>query len=1086
MQIGFIFLAAALLTCFPVSAQVANVSGSVTDEQGAPLVGVTVVEKGTVNGTVTGVEGNYQLTLQTDNPVLIFSFVGMATREVAVNNQPELDVTMTEDIASLEELVVIGYGTEKRANLSGAVDQVDAEQLARRPISSVTEGLQGVVPNLNIDNSSGAPGTTPNINIRGLTSINGGNPLVLIDGIPSDPVELVRIAPQDVESISIIKDASAAAIYGARAAFGVILLTTKSGQDGFNIDYTGYTSFNRPTVLPNKVSDPYIYLRWRETSTDNTPWDNQNYSDQTYQYAIDRSNDPSIPGVRVNPADESTWEYMGNRDWTNYFLEDYTVSNNHQLAISGATDKVDYYLSGSYSRENGVITVADDYFDRFTVRSKINFRPVNWFQIGNNTAIATTERVTSSYFTSLSNSSFFDMRTIYDLHPTGWNRNPDGSFANSGPGRVEAQLTNGGQDVNAFTSIQSQFTTQLNLFRDIISLNTDFTLRRGRNDRNWFQNQYAIGFGPDDIRNEGNNSAYRASTVENYYVLNAYLKYSQQFNNHGVSVTAGFNQEQYEWNQFSAQRNELISASLPSIALATGDEFVDEQITEWAVRGAFYRLNYNYAGKYILELNGRYDGSSKFPAENRFGFFPSASAAWRVDKEGFMQGLGDIVSLAKIRASVGSLGNQSIGAYEYIASMNASQGDYLIGGNLPLQVSSPQLVSPNFTWEEVVTQNLGADFGFFGDKITASFDLYNRATKGMLTLGRELPDVLGATEPKENAADLETKGWEVALNFQQDFMVAGKPMFVSAGFNMADSRSYITRFDNPNGSLTQYREGMELGEIWGLTNNGFFRSEDEIEALDQTAIIPWGALSIVEGWPKYVDQDGNGAIEKGLTVDDPKDLSIIGNQSPRYRYGFNFAVNWNGFDISALFQGVGRRDFYPLDYLYWGFYQQPYAGGYPHLLDYYRAEAETGADRDRHSQSYIDAGLADQNLDATYPHLQAWLADRNLGERVDEAQGMAIPQTDYLLNAAYLRVKNLTVGYSLPLQLVEKIGLNNVRFYLSGENLFEWSDVKDFFDPESINDSVEYNPAVNRSRNRGKGYTYPFQRRYVVGLNIGL
>ena len=248
---------------------------------------------------------------------------------------------------------------------------------------------------------------------------------------------------------------------------------------------------------------------------------------------------------------------------------------------------------------------------------------------------------------------------------------------------------------------------------------------------------------------------------------------------------------------------------------------------------------------------------------------------------------------------------------------------------------------------------------------------------------------------------MKTNGWEFSLGYQNEVSLSGKPLNFQASFNLSDSRSFITKFDNPNGSITQFYEGMELGQIWGLQNDGFFRSAEEIDALDQNAIVPWGAISIVEGWPKYKDLNGDNKITKGYTLDDTKDLSIIGNQSPRYRYGMNLSANWNGFDVSALFQGVGQRDYYPLDYLYWGFYQQPYAGGYPHLNDFYRAESETGADRDRHSQSYLNAGLADQNLNAKYPHLQSWLADRNLGERIDQAQGLAIPQTDYLLCIRY-------------------------------------------------------------------------------------
>lgn len=1059
-------------------AQSRRVQGQITDANGVPLFGVTVFEKGTTNnGVISAEDGTYSITVAGSESVLLFSSIGFVNQEITIGNRNTINIILEEDFTMLEEVVVVGYGTERKVNLSGAVDQVNAAQLEKRPISDITQGLQGVVPNLNIMSNSGAPGSSANINIRGITSINGGSPLILIDGVPSSTTELNRIAPQDVESISIIKDASAAAIYGARAAFGVVLITTKNGEGKVKVNYTGYVSFNRPTVTPNKVTDPYIYSRLLETSTDNTPWDNVNFNDDYYAWAKQRSEDPSTPGVRVNPNDESLWQYMGDRDWTNYFLKDNTVSSNHQLSVSGGQQNLNYLLSASYSKDNGVLRLAEDYFDRYTVRSKVNFTPTPWLTVGNNTYLTITERKQPSYF---------DLTSIYNLHPTEWNINPDGTWANSSAGVIGAQLTQGGESVTEYSSLQSQFTTRIDFIKDKLSWNNDFTFRRGRQDWNWYRTKYQIGYGPGDVREQGDNRAYRSNAIENYYVFNSYMKFNQTFSNqHDLSVTAGFNQEHNRYNSFSAERLNVISASLPTIALATGDQFVNESISEWAVRGLFYRLNYIYNDKYIVEFNGRYDGSSKFPSDQRWGFFPSASVAWRVDEEGFMANLSDIFSQLKLRASIGSLGNQAIGPYDYIATMSAYQGNYLIGGSLPLEISSPPLVSGNFSWEKVITTNFGVDMAFLDNRLTASFDIYRRDTKDMLTLGKELPDVLGATEPRENAADLKTNGWELSLGYQGETMLAGKPLTFQITGILSDSRSYITRFDNPTGSITQYYEGMELGQIWGLVNDGFFENTDQIDALDQSSIIPWGALSIVPGWMKYKDLDGNGAIEKGLTLEDTKDLTIIGNQSPRYSFGFNFGANWNGFDISGLVQGIGKRDYYPQDYLYWGFYQQPYAGGYAHLFDFYRAETETGADRDRHSQSYIDAGLADQNLDAKYPHLQSWLADRNLGERIDQAQGLAIPQTDYLLSAAYVRLKNLTIGYTLPEALTLGLGITNLRVYVSGENLAEWSELKDFFDPEAVNDAIEYNPAVSQSRGVGKGYSYPFQRRYVVGVNIG-
>ncbi|MEQ9440126.1 MAG: TonB-dependent receptor [Cyclobacteriaceae bacterium] len=1061
------------------------VSGTVQDANGEVLIGVSVLEKGTTNGTITDIEGNFQVKPTGEDPTFIFSYIGYLTTEVAVGQQSTLEIVMQEDVAQLEEIVVIGFGTQKRVNLSGAVDQIDAQTLEDRPIANTAQGLQGMIPNLNIDFGSGEPGSAANINIRGITSINGGDPLILIDGVPSDPVELNRLAPQDIATVSVIKDASAAAIYGARAAFGVILINTKNGKtEGINISYSNFFSWNKPTVLPDKVTDPYIFSRLLETSTDNTPWDNVNYSDQYYDYARQRSNDPSVPGVRVNPTDDAAWEYMGNRDWTRYFMSDVTFSQQHALSIAGSSEKMQYYLSGAYNRQNGVIKIADDYFDRYNLRSKVNYQPAKWLSLGNNTYLVNTQRKTPSYLMEVdgNNNPYFSINQLYDFFPTYWDKNPDGTWANTPVGVMAAQITDGGQYTSNYLSLQTQFNAELSFWDDLLRVNTDFTYRRGATKDETYRTRYNIGYGPEDIREEGNNFAREGDLFENYTVLNTYATLHQQWGMHDLTAVVGYNQEYYQLDGLTAQRNQLISPAFPSVGLATGEIFLTDNATDWAIRGAFYRLNYILQDKYILEFNGRYDGSSRFPKDSRFGFFPSASAAWRIDQEAFLSNV-NVISNLKLRASYGSLGNQSVGDYGYIPTLEAGASDYLIGGTLPQVVTPPFLVSPNYTWEKVSTLNVGLDLGLFEDQLSMTLDVYQRNTLGMLTLGRDLPDVLGAQEPEENAADLENKGWELSLNYRNNFNAGNSPLYFGARFVLSDSRAYITKFDNPNQNLTQYYEGMELGEIWGLKSDGLFQSEDEIEQLDETAIIPWGALSIVPGWPKYQDLDGNGAIEKGYTVDDPKDLSVIGNNMPRFRFGLDLNANWKGFDVRAFFQGVGKRDYYPIDYLYWGFYQQPYAGGYEHLLDFYRPTADSDVDLAKHSQAYVDAGLADQNLNAEYPILQAWLADRNLGTRVDESMGLAIPQTQYMLNGAYVRLKNLTVGYTLPVTLTDRLGIQSLRVFFSGENLMEWSPLKKFYDPEAINQNRLTNPSDSPDRT-GNGYTYPWQRKYAFGLNV--
>lgn len=1062
----------------PVMAQRSIIQGSVTDAaDGSPLIGANVMIRSTANGTIADVDGKYSLEADA-NDVLIVSFIGYDSEEIPIGGRTVIDIALNVSSTSLEEIVVVGFGAQKKANLSGAVDVIDNKILEARPIQSVAQGLQGTIPNLNIDFLSGEPGGTPNINIRGINSINGGEPLILVDNVPLDPKDLNFIAPSDIKSITVLKDAASAAIYGARGAYGVILITTKSGmRDGVSIDYSSNFSWGKPTVLPNKVTDPYIYMRTLETSTDNTPWDYVNYTAEQYAWAKERSDNPSASApVRINPNDNTLWEYMGNRDWTKYFLDNPTVSQRHNLSLSGKSGNTTYYLSGAYDLQNGSLELVEDKFDRYSFRGKINFKPYKWLSIGNNTSVALTDR-TKPYYLSIPD--------LYNLFPTSWDRNPDGTWANNDVGRVGSQLTNGGRANEKVNMFQSTFSGELSFLEQMLRVNADFTVRRDNANFNRFQTKYPIGFGPDDVREEGNNTAYRDAMFLSYYVFNTYATLEKTLHErHYLNAIIGYNQEFSRIEESGIERSGVISPSLPSVDLATGTPVVYDDVSSWAIRGAFYRLNYIYNNRYILEFNGRYDGSSKFPKDKRFGFFPSVSAAWKVDEENFWEPVSGVVNSFKIRASYGSLGNQSeVPEYGYVETMLNGPADYLIGGSLPQMISSPNPVSANYTWEKVYSRNIGVDIGFLEQRISASLDVYRRDTKDMLTQGKELPGTFGAPEPSENAADLKTQGWELSLGYDNEFSVAAKPLHLSARLIFSDSRTHITRFDNPNRSLTQYYEGKELGEIWGLRSDGLFETQEEINALDETSIIPWGALNIVPGWPKYQDLDGNSIIEKGSTVDDPKDLAVIGNITPRMRFGINLSAEWNGFDFRVFLQGVGKMDYYPLHYLYWGYYQQPYAGGYEHLMDFYRATGDSEVLRAQHAQSYLDAGLADANTDARYPVLQAWLADRNLGERIDQAQGLGIPQTGYLLDGSYLRLKNLTIGYSLPHSLLERLHLNRLRVYVSGENLTEWSQVKDYFDPEAITDNVD---KVDPSKETGTGwgYAYPFQRRYSFGIEL--
>ena len=1053
--------------------EVGKLQGRVLDTNHQPLPGVIVsVKKSKANGTQTDVDGRFSLTLS-NTDVIRFSYIGFQTKEIVWRGEETMEIVLQEDSELLDELVVVGYGVQKKVNLSGAVDQISQKDLERRPITDISRGLQGMVPNLNIDFSSGEPGQNASINIRGLSSINGSSPLILIDGIPSSASDMSRMLPTDIESISVIKDSSSAAIYGARAASGVILISTKSGSAGApRITYSGKVSWKRPTILPQKTSDPYIYLKLKNIAVLNTPWSGGHVaSDETLEWARQKSDNPDIDPVRLDPEDPTLYQYMGNRDWTKYFIDKVTLSHSHQISVSGGSDHYRYYSSVGLDTDNGLLSniVKKDLWRRLNMRVKGEYKIGSQITLSNNTTYSYALREKPAYFWDS------NMGMFYNLAPQDYHQNPDGTWANNGAGRTLARLVDGGEDKRQFHRFQTIFAGKVSLLEDRLTLNSDYSYLMMLQDYNWYETPYKIGFGPQDVRTEGTSTAYRTFTPTTFHVFNLYGSYDFSYADHYLTALVGFNQESHQYNWVKAEREGLISPAFPTIELATGEAQVSEQIEEWALRGLFYRVNYTYADKYILEIDGRYDGSSRFPKASRFGFFPSLSVAWRVDKEHFFEPLTHAVDQLKFRLSYGSLGNQDVSAYGYIPTMSAYKSNYIIDGKLPETISSPGLVSPRYTWESLTTSNVGIDFALMQNRLSLSADAYVRDTKGMLTPGKKLPGVLGAPSPQENAADMRTRGWEISASYTDSWRVGGEDLHLYAKVSLSDNLSRITRFNNPTKTLTQYYEGQTIGEIWGLESDGLFATEQEIAKLDESELIPWGTLSIVPGWPKYVDQNGDGRITKsGATADQPQDLKVIGNSQPRYRYGVTLGGDWNGIDFSLFLQGVGKRDYYPLSYLYWSFFQQPYAGGAVHTYDFYRPDSDTETDRQKHSRSYIEAGLDRENKTSYYPILQCWLADKNLGTSIDKNAGLAIPQTRYLLNGAYLRVKNITLGYSLPISLTKKLYLSSLHVYLSLDNAFEWSGLKRYFDPEAVTNESSF------------GYVYPFDRRLTLGLDITL
>ena len=1015
------------------------IKGKVTDEKGMPLPGVTVQIKGTTTSVTTDVNGAFEINVASSADILVFTYMGLTTQEVVTGTQQEINIVLKDDQKILNEVVVVGYGTQKKINLSGAVDGITSKELENRPLSSIGAGLQGLIPNLNVNITSGQINSAPTFNIRGFTSLNGGSPYILVDNVPFTANELMALNPNDIESVSALKDAASAAIYGARGAFGVILITTKRAKSNeLKVAANAYYAVRTLGKVPEIVTDPLLVMEYKHDAA--YPLYNL-YPDNIREYAKKRSEDPSLPSVIVSPNDPNSWMYYGSTNWLDEVYNKNAPTYNANMSIAKRDDKLSYYMSADYFRNDGMLRYGNDIMDRYNLRAKADYQVRKWLNIGNNTSFMSNTYDASvlygwDLFHNINRQSSLDVP-----------KNPDGSWTSTGASTL-GRLQSGGRNLSRINNFQTTFNATAGIISGVWDIKADATFRKINSEGRSYDIPVPYKSGPNStIGYTGANPTWaqndNGSVRHNIY--NVYTDFHKTFaDKHYLQVLGGFNQEYRYENTNWVNRKGLISNTLPSIALATGDLTGGESITDWAVRGWFYRLNYIYDDKYILELNGRYDGTSRFPTNDRWGFFPSASAAWVVNRENFFKPITESIGLElfKLRASYGALGNQDVSAYSYIPAMGSGQIGQILDGKRPVGVNPPGAVAPSLTWEKVSTINFGGDLGFFKNRLELNFDAYTRYTEGMLTKGKTLPGPFGVTEPSINAANLKTKGWEFRIGWNDSFAVDNSQFYYGLKLSLADSRSYITKYDNPNGLLSDYYVGREIGEIWGLETEGFFQNKEELAShADQTAV---GAddtgYKFDVGDLKFRDINGDGKVDKGKnTLADHGDQKIIGNNRARYYYGADLNAGWKGFDVRLFFQGVGKRDWYPNagNHYFWGVYAQPWTNVQVHNLDHWTPETP----------------------DAYFPRVKAYIAE--------DATELGNPQTKYLQDASYLRLKNLTVGYTLPKSLTNKMKVDKVRFYFSAENVFGVSHIKANLDPEGLDGTV-----------------YPFQKTFSFGLNF--
>lgn len=1047
-----------------------NVTGKVTDDTGKPVANASVKNSRTGETVNTDRLGGFSINAEIGDE-LEMTYRG-ETQKLTVNNFSPITVTLggssETKVAKIEEVVVVGYAQQKKVNLTGSVDQITAETLENRPISNLAQGLVGASPNLNLTMLDGKPTQSPSFNIRGNTSIGqGGGALVLIDGVEADARML---NPGDVESISVLKDAASASIYGARGAFGVVLITTKSAKKGkTSINYSTSLSVLQPTTVPDLNTESYPWAKGF-----NDAWANWNDNGRTptsinktlpfspeYLAEIKRRwEDPSLPRYEINPT-TGEYQYFYNTNWYKELMKDQWYAQNHNFSATGGGDKAQFLISARYNKQDGMFRYNSDDYEMINTRAKGNINIFDWLSVENNV-----EYSNMQYHQPLNvgEGSGIWRNMADEGHVLAPLLNPDGTLSFSSAYTVGdyyygKNYLNQEQRFfkNRTAATAKFFNNDLTVKADFSFQNTDLNNHQRRVPVPYSRYQGVVGYtgtNTNDIEERKSTTAYIAA--------NLYANYQKTYwEDHNVGILAGMNYERSTYKNLTARRNGLVYEDADDINLAFGQSIVTAGGYErWAIAGGFFRLNYDYKQKYLLEFNGRYDGSSKFPSAQQWAFFPSASLGWRIAKEDFWKVSPKAISDLKLRVSYGSLGNGNINPYSYTENFSIVQSGRIINGVRPQITGQPRVIPSGLTWETVTTGNLGLDVQSLNRRLTFSGDVYKRWTKDMFTAGPTLPAVYGTTVPKGNYADMETVGWEMSLAWNDKFSLGNKPFQYDFKFILADYTSTITKYNNPDKLLTDYYVGMKLGEIWGYRVEGLFRSDEEIRNSPSQSLIPnTNTRKNYVGDLKFKNLDGDNIIYQGNNrVGDSGDKTIIGNAQPRYTFGFNASAEWNGIFLSAFFQGVMKQDWYPSpESKFWGQYNRPY-NQYPtwHEDNMYREEL--------------------QNFDAYLPRLVGYIAQGS-------GRALNMPNDRYLQNAAYIRLRNLQLGYNLPLNVVSKIGAQKVQIYVSGENVWTWSPMYKWTRDTDVT-SIYGSDRDLSSGTSGDGYNYPMSKNWSIGLNI--
>lgn len=1042
----------------------ASIQGKVLDaETQEPLIGVSIKELKANNATITNEAGAFSIKAKPD-AVFVFTYVGYKSMELSADKCTGT-VLMKGDSENLQEVVLVGFGVQKKVNVTGSVATASAKDLANRPVQNATQALQGIIPGLNIYNkgNGGELNAEKSIDVRGVGTIGKGSnssPLVLIDGMEGD---INTINPQDIENISVLKDAGSSAIYGTRAPFGVILISTKQGKEGKAvINYNNNFRYNTPILLP-EMQTSWEYVNFYDDAMFNN--NNQHYYTEEYKQKVKDYIDGKLEPNNVAEAQgNGKWNYdytWGNVDWIKQYYKDWSQSQEHNISISGGTKKLNYYLSGSFLDQGGFMRYGTDNFNRYNWTAKVSAQATDYLNVTYSSRFSRTDydRAAMMYDTFYENL----LRRCRPVRPV---NDPNGYYM-SDINYISA-LKDGGRQ----TEQKDKLSQQLKLTFDIMKGWNVIAEMNMRSDLDWihWDNKMVYSHMANDpsvtyaatMTGPSSNKVYEGGKKGTFLNPNIYTNYRLNLDKHALAFMLGFQSEQMRNREVNASRAGMYNTDFPVLSL-TGDAkdyAINGTYNNWATTGFFGRMNYDYEGKYLLEGNIRYDGSSRFRQDKRWLTTSSFSAGWNIAREEFWGDMVDYVQTLKLRGSYGALGNQNTEdwypTYERLV-LNSANGTWLVNGAKPNTAAAPtSLVSSSLTWEKVKTVNFGLDLEAFKNRLTGSFDYFERKTEDMMGPGIELPSTLGIAVPPTNNCDLKTFGWELSLGWRDQ--IGGFKYGVKV--NVSDSRSRVLRYANPTGALPSYSNGVPstyvvgqlLNDIYGYTTIGIAKTDEEMQAHLAT-LTEGGQTGLGNMWTAgdimYKDVNGDKKISNGSnTINDMGDMKKIGNSTPRYLTAINVDASWHGFDVSMLWQGVLKRDYWPGDdsMVFWGATGSGewWSTAFKEHLDYFRLD-------ENHPLG--------QNLDAYFP--RATFNHKNHKT-----------QTRYMQNAAYMRLKNLQFGYTLPKSLVKHMMMDNLRVFVSGENLLTITDLITTMDPETA--------GIGK---RG-GTVYPLSTTYSFGLSV--